>query len=91
MRFREQVVHDAWLTPLSLLLSVHIQFVVGDEYTIADMAIWPWVEGLQRFYTGSQEYFNNFEEWPNVRAWIDRIGSRPATQRAWNVTPISQS
>ena len=50
-------------------------FVAGAEYSIADMAIFPWV----RTYKAQQVALANF---PHVRAWYEAIGARPATQRA---------
>jgi len=48
---------------------------VVDQYSIADMAIWPWV----RVWHGQNQDIADF---PNVAAWIDRIAERPAVQRA---------
>ena len=47
-------------------------YVAGD-YSIADMAIWPWVlpEGQGQ----------DIEEFPNLKAWLKRVGDRPAVQR----------
>ena len=50
-------------------------YVAGD-YSIADMAIYPWVRGWQ-----AQQ--QRLEELPNVAAWLDRIAARPAVQRAY--------
>ena len=47
-------------------------FVAGD-YSIADMAIWSWACIFER-----QE--QKAEDMPNVMAWLDRVGSRPAVQ-----------
>ena len=45
-------------------------YVAGD-YSIADMATWPWVNGWQ-----NQE--QDIAEFPNVAAWLARVGTRPA-------------
>ncbi len=47
---------------------------LAEQYSIADMACWPWVR-LHRYH-GQQ-----FEEFPNVKRWFDIISARPATQR----------
>ncbi|MBA3324331.1 MAG: glutathione S-transferase N-terminal domain-containing protein [Rhodobacteraceae bacterium] len=47
-------------------------FVAG-AYSIADMAIWPWARGWER----QQQDIAAF---PNTRAWLDRVGARPAVQ-----------
>lgn len=51
---------------------------VADEYSIADIAIYPWAKGweLQR---------QRLEDFPNVAAWLARMGNRPAVQRAYQV------
>ncbi len=49
------------------------EFLAG-EYSIADMACWPWV-GLHRHHG------QPFEEFPDVKRWFDAISARPATQR----------
>ncbi len=50
-------------------------FVAGTEYSIADMAIFPWV----RTYKAQQVPLQDF---PHVQAWFDRILARPATTPA---------
>eukprot|EP01116_Phalansterium_solitarium_P016068 TRINITY_DN363_c0_g3_i2.p1 TRINITY_DN363_c0_g3~~TRINITY_DN363_c0_g3_i2.p1 ORF type:complete len:277 (+),score=86.89 TRINITY_DN363_c0_g3_i2:44-832(+) len=54
-------------------------FIVGDEYTVADIATWPWVEALQRFYKAGDVL--NLAEFTNVVAWLERCLARPASQR----------
>lgn len=66
------------------LLDKHLaenQFMVGDEYTIADMAIWPWYGGLviHDSYKGSE--FLEAHTYTNVIRWANEIGSRKATIR----------
>jgi glutathione S-transferase len=48
---------------------------VCDEYSIADMACWPWVEQYGH-------YVGELKDFPAVHAWHARIGSRPAVHRA---------
>jgi len=66
------------------------EYVAGDSYTIADMAIWPWygplVEG--KMYNGG-EYFQ-VHEYPHLRRWTDMIGERPAVKRGALVNRIFQ-
>jgi len=61
------------------------QFVIGNEYTIADIAIWPWVHCLEVGY-GNLEILKEF---PVVEAWKDRCKARPASQKGLVVTPFS--
>ncbi len=55
-------------------------FVAGDAYTIADMAIWPWYGGILRDAYNAQDFLS-VQDYPNLRRWTDRIGERPAVQR----------
>jgi GST-like protein len=53
-------------------------FFAGDSYTIADIAIYPW---LQRWdWQGI-----DLEEFPNVRRWMAEVGARPAVQKGMTV------
>jgi glutathione S-transferase len=49
-------------------------YLVGNKYSIADIASYGWVNMLQ--FSGIE--INDF---PNVKAWADRIGARPAVQK----------
>jgi GST-like protein len=56
-------------------------FLVGDNYTIADMAVWPWY-GL--LVTGSLYDAGDFlqvQDYTHVRRWADTIAERPAVKR----------
>lgn len=52
------------------------EFVAGNGYSIADMAIYPWTLGHERQQQRLADY-------PNVGRWIEAIRARPATQRAY--------
>ncbi|WP_102107759.1 glutathione-dependent disulfide-bond oxidoreductase [Oceaniglobus roseus] len=56
-------------------------FIAGDEYTIADIAIWPWYGQLVlgRLYSAAE--FLDVESYKNVMAWAKKIDARPAVQR----------
>lgn len=56
-----------------------VEYVAGD-YSIADIAIWPWIS---RFEWQTV----HFADYPNVRRWYVAIATRPAVQRGWNVPP----
>lgn len=58
------------------------EWVMGADYTIADMAIWPWVRGLD-FYEAHE--LVGFDRFGNVKAWFDRAMARPASQAAVNI------
>ncbi|GGU67298.1 thiol:disulfide oxidoreductase [Pseudomonas laurentiana] len=51
-------------------------FVAGTEYTIADMAIYPWI-------VSHQWQSQNLDDFPALKDWFERIKARPATQRAY--------
>ncbi|WP_066963895.1 glutathione binding-like protein [Rhizorhabdus dicambivorans] len=53
-------------------------FVAGDDYSIADMASYPWVVPHER-------QGQKLEDFPNLKRWFDAIAARPATQRAYAV------
>jgi GST-like protein len=55
---------------------------VADDYSIADIAIWPWISRFEW-----QEV--NLAEFPNVRRWYTEIASRPAVQRGYHVPKVS--
>ena len=55
-------------------------FIIGNDYTIADMACYPWA-----LYADSQNV--NLNDYPNVQAWIKRIDERPATKAAYALVP----
>mmetsp|Transcript_12313 Transcript_12313/g.29242 ORF Transcript_12313/g.29242 Transcript_12313/m.29242 type:complete len:94 (+) Transcript_12313:662-943(+) len=54
-----------------------------DEYSIADMAIYPWVLCLHKFYKAGE--FLKLDEYKNVRRWETAIAERPAVQRGLRV------
>ncbi len=51
-------------------------FILGDDYSVADIAAYPWVVPWK---TQQQ----NLDDFPNIRRWLDAIASRPATERAY--------
>ena len=66
------------------------QWLVGDEYTIADMCTYPWIECLVNFYEKAE--FLELESYANVTAWRARMAARPAVQRGMRVNaPFSDA
>lgn len=57
------------------------QFIAGDEYTIADMAIWPWYGALvdNKVYDAAE--FISAHEYKNVLRWTKELEQRPAVKR----------
>ena len=67
-------------------------YLVGEEYTIADMACFAWFNQLKNYkhangVTGA-EYLGT-EKYVHVNAWADRISARPAVQRGLQVCSFS--
>ncbi|PQA87109.1 glutathione-dependent disulfide-bond oxidoreductase [Hyphococcus luteus] len=56
------------------------KYVAGDDYTIADMAIWPWYGSVMRAAYGAQEFLS-VHEYKNIDRWVDRVGEREAVKR----------
>ncbi|MBP7704294.1 MAG: glutathione-dependent disulfide-bond oxidoreductase [Caulobacter sp.] len=71
------------------------EYLGGDAYSIADMAVWPWYGGMAKglLYEGGE--FLSVHEYKHVNRWADQIGARPAVQRGRMVNrvfgdPVSQ-
>ncbi|KAJ9472407.1 Disulfide-bond oxidoreductase YghU [Diplonema papillatum] len=74
------------------VLDTHLagrEFIVGGDYTIADMCCFPWADGL---FKGGYKCngvtcaeFLEVEQYKNLKAWVDRIRARPATEKAMTV------
>lgn len=61
-------------------------YLVGEQYTIADMAIYPWVNGLSAFYEAEDTLeINKFK---NICAWRDRIAARPLTAKGMQICAL---
>ena len=56
-------------------------YLAGDEYTIADMAVWPWYGALVKGQLYEAGEFLQVHEYKHVLRWTDRIAQRPAAQR----------
>ncbi len=56
-------------------------FMAGEEYSIADMAIWPWYGALVKGSIYDAAEFLSVHEYKNVLRWTDAIAARPAVQR----------
>lgn len=66
----------------------HHRFVAGDEYTIADMAIWPWYGGMVRGEMYEAGEFLSVHKYKQVRRWADEIAARPAVVRGRKVNRV---
>lgn len=62
-------------------------FIAGDEISIADFAIAPWVDCLSRFYEGDEVLeLNSFT---NIKRWMNVLYSRPGFQKGAKVCPFN--
>lgn len=66
------------------VLDVHLgqnEYMAGTEYSIADMAIWPWYGVLTQGKLYDAGEFLDVESYRNVRRWTEQLAQRPAIQR----------
>ncbi len=56
-------------------------YLAGDDYTITDMAVWPWYGTLVKGQLYESGEFLQVQEYKNVLRWTDEIAKRPAVQR----------
>ncbi|WP_421556662.1 glutathione-dependent disulfide-bond oxidoreductase [Pseudomonas kitaguniensis] len=65
------------------------EYIAGDEYTIADIAIWPWYGGLVKGRLYDAAEFLAVHEYTHVQRWANAIDARPAVQRGRRVNRVS--
>lgn len=66
------------------------EYIAGAEYSIADMAIWPWYGALAKGLAyGDAATFLSVDEYKNVQRWTDQIGARPAVKRGRMVNRVT--
>jgi GST-like protein len=64
------------------------EYLGGGDYTIADMAVWPWYGGLVKGWLYEGAEFLSVQDYTNVLRWADAIGNRPAVRRGRMVNRI---
>ena len=57
------------------------RYLAGDDFTIADIAVWPWYGGLAKGLLYGAGEFLAVQEYKNVQRWADAIGARAAVKR----------
>ncbi len=65
------------------VLDTHLaenEYMVGSEYTIADIAIWPWYGAIMREAYSAQEFLS-VHEYKHLDRWVDLVGGRAAVKR----------
>jgi GST-like protein len=64
-------------------------YLAGKDYTIADIAVWPWYGGLVKGLLYGAGEFLSVQDYTNVQRWADQIAARPAVQRGRMVNRIT--
>ena len=57
------------------------EYIAGDTYTIADMAIFPWYGGLAKGWAYGAAEFLSVQDYKNIQRWADTLLERPAVRR----------
>ena len=57
------------------------EYLGGDEYSIADIAVWPWYGALAKGVVYGAGEFLQVQDYKNLQRWTDQIGERPAVKR----------
>ena len=64
------------------------EFIAGDSYTIADIAIYPWYgAGLRMAYNNAAEFLDIYS-YKNLQRWVDQIAAREAVKRGSRVNRV---
>jgi len=64
------------------------EYVGGNDYSIADMAVWPWYGALVKGLVYDAAEFLQVSEYKNVQRWTDMIAARPAVKRGRMVNRV---
>ncbi|HEX4192124.1 MAG TPA: glutathione-dependent disulfide-bond oxidoreductase [Stellaceae bacterium] len=65
------------------------EYVAGAQYTIADIAIFPWYGGLAQYNQYGGAEFLSVQDYKNVQRWTTQIRNRPGVQRGRKVNRLS--
>jgi GST-like protein len=64
------------------------RYLAGADYTIADIAVWPWYGGLVNGWLYGAAEFLDVQSYTNVQRWANEIGERPAVKRGRMVNRV---
>jgi GST-like protein len=67
----------------------HSEYLAGSEYTIADIAVWPWYGALAKGLLYDAGEFLGVQDYRHVQRWTEQIAARPAVKRGRMVNRIS--
>jgi len=66
------------------------EYIAGADYSIADMAIWPWYGSLAKGLAyGDAATFLSVQDYKHVQRWVELVGARPAVKRGRMVNRVS--
>jgi GSH-dependent disulfide-bond oxidoreductase len=65
------------------------EFIAGANYTIADMAIWPWYGALAKGLVYDAGEFLQVQDYKNLQRWTDQLAKRPAVKRGRMVNRVT--
>jgi GST-like protein len=65
------------------------EYLAGADYTIADMAVWPWYGALAKGLLYDSGKFLQVQQYQHVQRWTDQIAARPAVKRGRMVNRVS--
>ena len=65
------------------------EYLAGDVYTVADIAVWPWYGALAKGLVYGAGEFLQVQDYKNVQRWTDQIAKRPAVRRGRMVNRLS--
>ena len=63
-------------------------FLGGEDYTIADIAVWPWYGALVRGEAYGAGEFLSVQDYKNIHRWEATVGARPAVKRGRRVNRV---
>ena len=64
------------------------EYIAGSDYTVADMAIWPWYGALAKGQLYEAGEFLQVQEYTHVLRWANQVAQRPAVQRGRKVNRV---
>jgi GSH-dependent disulfide-bond oxidoreductase len=64
------------------------EFIAGPDYTLADIAIWPWYGALAKGVLYEAGEFLQVQDYKNVQRWTETVGARPAVKRGRMVNRV---
>ncbi len=65
------------------------EYLAGTEYTIADMAVWPWYGALAKGLLYESGKFLSVQDYKHVQRWTEQIAARPAVKRGRMVNRVT--